>query len=107
MNLVASLVMVGSPGIEMQLLTDLTFARKLSAGIARLPEDSLTAELCLDGLGEYLNVLAGNAMSSLELLGLEFRLEAPRYGQFPQKGWSFDIASDWGRAAFVLSSPGC
>lgn len=102
-NLVASLVMVGSPGVEIHLLTELSFARKLGAGIAGLPESSVTADLCLDGLGEFLNVLAGNAMSSLEAEGVAYRLEAPRYGQSPQAGWWFEIASNWGRAALVLN----
>lgn len=103
MILVASLIMVGNPGIEMHLMSELSFARKLSAGIASLPEASLTAELCLDGLGEFLNVLAGNAMSSLEADGIEYRLEAPRYGRFPESGWSFSIASEWGKATLVLN----
>lgn len=90
-------------GVEMHLLSEISFARKLGAGIARLPEESLNAELCLDGLGEYLNVLAGNAMSCLEMRGLEYRLESPRYGQFPEEGWRFAVASDWGKATLVLT----
>jgi hypothetical protein len=103
LNLVSSLVMVGRPGIEIHLLSDLPFARKLSAGIAQLPPEHLNAELCLDGLGEFLNVAAGNAMSNLEKVGLEFRLESPRYGRFPDTGFWFELASEWGRAAVTLS----
>ncbi|MBW2293391.1 MAG: hypothetical protein JRG94_13925 [Deltaproteobacteria bacterium] len=102
-NLVASLVMVGSPGVQVHLLSELCFARKLAAGIAGFPESSVTVDLSLDGLGEFLNVLAGNAMSRLEAEGVEYRLEAPRYGQSPQAGWWFEIASNWGRAALVLN----
>lgn len=101
-NLVASVMMTGNPGVEVLMLAEIAFARKLSSGIAGLPEDSLNAELCLDGLGEFLNVLAGNAMSDLETKGVEYRLEAPRYGHFPQDGWHFRIASDWGKASLVL-----
>lgn len=106
-NLIASLLMVGSAGIEMSIMSDISFARKLSAGIARLPEDDLSAERCLDGLGEFLNVLAGNTTSRLEQYGLEFRLEAPRYGRFPEQGWCFTIASDWGKASLVLVERPC
>ena len=102
-NLVASLSIVGSPGLEIHLLTELSFARKLAAGIAGLPESSVSADLCLDGLGEFLNVLAGNAVSSLETEGVEHRVEAPRYGHSPQAGWWFEIASNWGRAVLVLN----
>ena len=76
---------------------------QLAAGIAQLPEASVTADLCLDGLGEFLNVLAGNAMSGIQATGVECRLEAPRYGQSPQQGWWFEIASNWGKAALVLN----
>ncbi len=102
MNLIASLVIMGAPGVEMHLLSDSSFARKLSAGIASLPESSITAELCLDGLGEFLNVLAGNAMSALEGQG-SYRLEAPRYGRFPDHGWWFYASSDYGRAAVIMT----
>jgi len=102
-NLVASLVIVGSPGLEIHLLSELSFARKLATGLAGLPESSITADLCLDGLGEFLNVLAGNAMSGLEAEGVECRIEAPRYGHTPDAGWWFEIASNWGRAALVLN----
>ncbi|MCP4036707.1 MAG: hypothetical protein GY733_07200, partial [bacterium] len=102
LHLISSLVIVGSPGVEVHLISETAFARKLAAGIARLPESSLTAELCLDGLGEFLNVLAGNAMSVLESQGLGHRLEAPRYGRFPDEGWFFAVSSDYGKAVLVL-----
>jgi hypothetical protein len=35
--------------------------------------------------------------------GLEYRLESPRYGQFPEEGWRFAVASDWGKATLVLT----
>ena len=86
----------------MHLIADSAFARKLSAGIAGLPCEDITEELCLDGLGEFLNVLAGNAMSALERHG-SYRLEAPRYGQFADRGWCFLASSDHGRAAVLLT----
>ncbi len=105
LKLGASLVMVGNAGLEIHLLAAPSFARKLTAGIVRADEDSLSAELCLDGLGEFLNVLAGNTISSLESRGLEFRMEAPSYGRTPREGWCFDIASNWGKASLVLDEP--
>lgn len=68
-----------------------------------MSEEHLNAELCLDGLGEFLNVVAGNAMSNLEEVGHGFRIEAPRYGRFPDTGCWFELASEWGRAAVILS----
>lgn len=101
-NLLASVLMVGTPALEVMILSEISFAKKLGADMVRLRGDSLSAELCLDGLGEFLNVLAGNAMTCLEERGIEYRLEAPRYGQFPERGWRFVIASEWGKASLVL-----
>jgi hypothetical protein len=42
-------------------------------------------------------------MSALEENGREYRLEAPRYGESPRDGWSFEIASNHGAAAFILA----
>jgi len=100
--LAASLGMVGTPGVEMTLASDLGFAQRLGSGISGLPPESLPEELCLDAIGEFLNVLAGNVMSALVNEGHEYRLEAPRFGDPPRSGWLFEVASDRGRAAFVV-----
>lgn len=103
LGLAASLTMVGSPGVDLCLITGISFARCLASGISGLPDDVLSPELCIDALGEFLNVMAGNAMSSLLEEGLEYRLEAPRYNEIPQFGWNFEIASNRGAASFVLN----
>ncbi len=103
LKLAASLTMVGSPGVDMCTITSTSFARRLASGISGLPDDVLSPELCIDALGEFLNVMAGNAMTSLQEEGLEYRLEAPRYDEIPRYGWVFEIASDRGLACFVLN----
>jgi hypothetical protein len=102
LGLAASLTMVGCPGADLSLIASISFARRLASGISGLPDDVLSPELCIDALGEFLNVMAGNAMTSLQGEGLEYRLEAPRYNEIPQCGWIFEIASDRGAASFVL-----
>lgn len=101
-ELVASLGMVGNPGVKMVLCADRTFGRQLASGIAGLSADSLSDELCLDAVGEFLNVLGGNVVSILESEGHIYRLEAPRFSVPPVDGWRFAIAAQQGEAAFVL-----
>ncbi len=102
-TMLASLVMVGTPDVEILLAADRSFGQKLAAGISGLAAESLSDELCLDALGEFLNVVAGNAMSAVEEEGLEYRLEAPRFGAAPEQGWNFPIATDRGAATFVVA----
>lgn len=97
-----TLGMVGVPTIEMTLASDRAFCKKLGSGIAGLAAESLSDELCLDALGEFLNVLAGNVASQVEDEGHEYRLEAPRFGTAVGDGWRFDLASEWGSAVFIL-----
>jgi hypothetical protein len=103
LKMAASLTLVGSPGVDMCLTTGHSFARRVASGISGLPDSVLSPELCIDALGEFLNVMAGNAMMSLQSEGLEYRLEAPRYDETPRYGWMFYVASDRGAACFILN----
>jgi hypothetical protein len=100
---IASLLIVGRPGIEMALAADRPFAQKLGSGISGLRAENLSDDRCLDAIGEFLNILAGNAISVVEESGREYRIEAPRFGESPRDGWSFEVASDHGEAAFILA----
>lgn len=102
-DLVTSLTIAGSSSLEMSLVAERAFGRRLCAGMAGLAEDAVSDELCLDALGEFLNVLAGNAMGRLDGQGCEHRLEAPRFGQPPVQGWRFSIVSVRGSADLVLT----
>ena len=100
--LVASLEIVGTRGLLMTLAADRDFGEKLAVGVAGIGDASLASELAVDALGEFLNVLAGNAVTALEAEGLENRLEAPKFGVLPTEGTRFPIASNYGEAVFVL-----
>lgn len=102
LELVASLGMVGNPGLKMVLSADRTFGRQLASGISGLAAEGLSDELCLDAVGEFLNVLGGNVMSILEFEGQIYRLEAPRFNVPPVDGWRFVIAAQQGEATFLL-----
>jgi CheY-specific phosphatase CheX len=102
-ELVASLVVVANPGVEMALVADRGIGEKLASGISGLDLSTLPSELAVDALGEFLNVFAGNVMSALEREGVESRLEAPRFGVPPRDGFEFEIVSNYGGASFVLT----
>ncbi len=101
-ELVASLGMIGNPDLKMVLSSDRTFGKQLAAGISGFSADDLSDELCLDAIGEFLNVLGGNVISILESEGLHYRLEAPRFNVPPVDGWRFAIAAQQGTASFLL-----
>jgi hypothetical protein len=100
--LVASLEIVGNRGLVMTLAAERSLGEKLAVGVSGIDDASLAAELAVDALGEFLNVLAGNVVAALEAEGLENRLEAPKFGVLPTAGTRFSIASDYGEAVFVL-----
>ena len=98
-----SLPIHGHRGLEITLVGDRAFCRKVAAATAGLAECSLDVELITDGVGEFLNVLCGNAMSALDRDGVETRLGVPDYDAELTDGWIFDLATSHGRAALVLS----
>jgi hypothetical protein len=100
--LVASLEIAGGHGVVMTLAAERHFGEMLALGISGIDDKSLASELAVDALGEFLNVLAGNVVASLEAQGLECRLEAPKFGVLPTEGTRFPIASHYGQAVFVL-----
>ena len=98
-----SLPVHGHRGLEITLIGDRAFCRKLAAGIAGQRESAVDDDLVTDGVGEFLNVLCGNAMSALERDGVATDLGAPDYDAELSDGWIFDLATSHGRAALVLA----
>jgi hypothetical protein len=90
-------------GLEVTLVGDRAFARRLAAATAGLSEPMLDEELVLDGVGEFLNVLVGNAVSALEREGVVATLGVPDYDAELSDGWLFHLATSVGRAALVLA----
>jgi len=89
--------------LEIALLGDNAFSTRISAATSGLDECALDESLLRDGVGEFLNVLCGNAMSALDRDGVETRLGVPDYDAELTDGWLFDLATSRGRAALVLS----
>ena len=93
----------GARGIEVALSSDREFAEALAQATSGLAPTDLDAEMVADGVGEFLNVLAGNAASAISREGHRADLGPPDYEAEPCHGWSVDVAVGVGRTALVLS----
>jgi hypothetical protein len=93
----------GHRGLEITLVGDETFCRRIAAACSGLAASALDEEMLVDGVGEFLNVLCGNAMGALERDGVTTELGVPDYDAELTDGWLFDLATSHGRAALVLS----
>ncbi len=89
-------------GLDVTLMGDRDFVSRLASGTSGIAEEKLDRDLMLDGVGEFLNVLAGNAVSALERTGVQAELGTPDYDAELADGWLFDLATSTGRAALVL-----
>ena len=98
-----SLPIHGQRGLEVTLVGDGAFCTRVAAAASGLPESAIDPELLVDGVGEFLNVVCGNAMSALERDGVMTRLGVPDYDAELADGWLFDLATGRGRAALVLA----
>jgi len=58
--------------------------------------------MLLDGVGEFLNVLTGNAMALAEQNGIALELEPPRTEIDFESGFLFELAVNVGNAALFL-----
>lgn len=94
----------GGRGIELTLASDLEFAEALARSTSGLAaDDELDPENVVDGIGEFLNVLAGNAASATAKEGHRVEIGPPDYEAEPCHGWSVEIVVGVGRATMVLS----
>jgi CheY-specific phosphatase CheX len=93
----------GTRGLDVALVSDLDFAEALATAATGLPSKDLDLEMVTDGVGEFLNVLAGNASSAIAKEGLKVELGPPDYEAELCDGWLVDLAVSVGRAALVLS----
>lgn len=98
-----SVAIQGALGLEVALVTDAEFARAVARATSGLAPSELDAELVADGVGEFLNVLAGNAASAATRAGHAVELGPPDYEAEPCHGWIVDTAVGVGHAALVLS----
>ena len=94
---------LADPGLDVILAGDRDFALRIAAHTAGLDVDSVEEELIADGLGEFLNVLLGNAIGLLEREGAQAELQPARYRVESAEGTVFEVATSEGRAALLLA----
>jgi CheY-specific phosphatase CheX len=93
----------GARGLEVALICDLAFAEFLAHAASGLDPRDLDVEMVADGVGEFLNVLCGNAGSAVAKAGHPIELGPPDYEAELSDGWTVELAAGVGRAALVLS----
>ena len=102
-----AVAVTGDVGLLICLLCDEGFSLQLARATAGLDESRLDAArqnpaLLADGVGEFLNVLAGNAMGMLERKQITTDLQPPRCDPELDSGYLFDLAVSVGEAALYL-----
>jgi hypothetical protein len=103
--LVASVDVVGTRPLRVTLLVDTEFGEKLARGLLGMKLDALATELALEAVAEFLNILMGNVVATLEERAHELRLEPPRFGVLPTRGVVFPVVSEAdGSAEIVLET---
>lgn len=99
----------GDAGLLICLLGDEEFSLHLAGATSGLDEARLEAtrqnpDLLADGVGEFLNVLAGNAMGILERKQIITELEPPHSNPQLDSGHLFELAVSVGNAALFLKA---
>ena len=92
----------GESGLVICLVGDEEFSRHLAAKVSGLDPEGLEMEMLLDGVGEFLNVLAGNAMANAEQNGIAMELGPPQTEIDFKSGFLFELAVNIGNAALFL-----
>jgi hypothetical protein len=91
----------GAQQLDLGLAADGAVASALAGALSGVPRESLDDSLLTDGLGEFLNVLAGNAVTVLDREAAAARLETVRHSVLPPSGHVFDLTATCGRGALV------
>jgi len=102
-----AVAVTGDVGLLICLLGNEEFSLQLAGATAGLDESRLEAArqnvaLLTDGVGEFLNVLAGNAMGVLERKQITTELAPPQCDPELDSGYLFDLAVSVGKAALYL-----
>ena len=92
----------GESGLLICLVGDEEFSRQLAAKASRLDPECLDTEMLFDGVGEFLNVLVGNAMAIAERNGIAMELGLPQTEIDFKSGFLFELAVNVGNAALFL-----
>lgn len=101
LELVSSLAVFGQYSLRVCLSSDESFAEGLLKGIAAsIPNPD--RETLQGVLGEFLNIVVGNAVAALERHDCDAELDTPIFGEFPESDYRFQITSTVGSAVLGL-----
>lgn len=102
----AAVVIHMDKGLEILLAGDEDFSKRLTAGMLGAPIEDVNSFLLDDGLGEFLNVLAGNAVAIFEKQGQRVPFDPPRLGGCASAaaGYVFPLLATHGKATLILSN---
>lgn len=92
----------GESSLLICLAGDEEFSRHVAAKASGLDAECLDVEMLIDGVGEFLNVLAGNAMALAERNGITAELQPPQTEIDFESGFLFELAVNIGNAALFL-----
>jgi CheY-specific phosphatase CheX len=98
-----SVSMRGVSALEVALSGDRDFALPLASATAGLDPENCDEELVEDGLGEFLHVVAGNALTVVASEGVRSHLSPPDLGAWPAKGYAFEIIATQGHGILVMA----
>lgn len=98
-----SVVLRGARSLEVALVCDHAFAEALAVGATGMSPPELDPELIADGVGEFLNVLCGNAVGAVARDGHRVELGHPDYDATLGDGFEVELAVGVGRAGLALS----
>lgn len=105
-QIIASVLIRSEHSLRVALSGDSDFAHALTDGVfGQAPDEILPDEMLDDAVGEFLNMLAGNALAGLEQEGIPAELDPPIRGIPPLGGYAFDLATTVGQATLILSEP--
>lgn len=99
-----SIRLSGARVLECALVCDSAFAEAVAIATSGLSARDLDPEMIADGVGEFLNVVAGNAASAMTREGHCIELGPPDYEAEVCDGFTVDLAVGVGRANLVLSA---
>lgn len=97
----ASLWIRGDQPLGLWLMAEPELAACFAGGVTRVDATSPRA-LVEDALGEFLNLVAGNAIALLEQKGIRAQLEPPRFGVPAPDGSVLSLVTPTGRGTLVL-----
>jgi hypothetical protein len=106
--IIATVLIRLEQGLRIALCTDEAFADELVYGVFGSPPVgivTLDTDIRNDAVGQFLSIVAGTVLASLEQAGLEADSDPPILGVAPRSGYAFELICTSGAATLILGEP--